>query len=393
VLTGDPDKLIGQIEEHSPDFALSSCRTLSALAAALASKPIHNRTSLPDLLFMQVLQALSCAGRRPRRYPLALVLLYDRHLLAVGRSAPAHRITEAEARRAMKPASFEYARPAHLDEACALLAAGDDARIIAGGQTLVPLMAMRLARPKQLIDIARIPELAYVRREGEEIAIGATTRQCVLERDPVVGASVPLLAKVMPFVGHAPTRARGTVGGSLANADPAAEIALVAVTLAATLVHRQGAASAEVAAGDFFVGPMMTALPAAACLTAVRFPVWRDARIGVGFHEVSARRSDFAFAAAAAQIALDESGICRRLALGIGAVTPRPLRLDAAAAALVGTRAGEPIVREAVHAALADIEPLSDLHASADYRRRAAASLAVRAVADAYRAAEGAHAR
>jgi CO/xanthine dehydrogenase FAD-binding subunit len=183
------------------------------------------------------------------------------------------------------------------------------------------------------------------------------------------------------------------VGGSLANADPAAEIALVAVTLAATLVHRQGAASAEVAAGDFFVGPMMTALPAAACLTAVRFPVWRDARIGVGFHEVSARRSDFAFAAAAAQIALDESGICRRLALGIGAVTPRPLRLDAAAAALVGTRAGEPIVREAVHAALADIEPLSDLHASADYRRRAAASLAVRAVADAYRAAEGAHAR
>jgi CO/xanthine dehydrogenase FAD-binding subunit len=138
---------------------------------------------------------------------------------------------------------------------------------------------------------------------------------------------------------------------------------------------------------------MTTALSAAGCLTAVRFPVWRDARVGVGFHEVSARRSDFAFASAAAQIAIDESGVCRRLALGIGAVTACPLRLAAAAAALVGTRATEATIREAVHAALADIEPLSDLHASADYRRRAAAKLAVRAIADAYRDAEGAHAR
>jgi len=131
------------------------------------------------------------------------------------------------------------------------------------------------------------------------------TRQCVLEHDATVRAKVPLLAKVMPFVGHAPIRARGTIGGSLANADPAAEIALVAVTLAATLVYREGGTVAEIAAADFFIGPMMTALPAAGCLTAVRFPVWHEARIGVGFHEVNARRSDFAFASAAAQIALD----------------------------------------------------------------------------------------
>jgi CO/xanthine dehydrogenase FAD-binding subunit len=292
----------------------------------------------------------------------------------------------------MKPASFEYARPGDLDQACAMLAAGDDARIIAGGQTLVPLLAMRLARPKRLIDIARIPDLAFVRHERDGIAIGATTRQCVLERDATVRAAVPLLARVMPFVGHASIRSRGTVGGSLANADPAAEIALVAVTLGATLVYREGKASAEIAASDFFVGPMMTTLPAAGCLTAVRFPVWRDARIGVGFHEVSARRSDFALASAAAQVALDSDGICRRLALGIGAVTACPLRLDAVAKALEGTRAEEAVVREAVRAALADIEPLSDLHASADYRRRAAASLAVRATIDAYRAAESAHA-
>jgi len=186
--------------------------------------------------------------------------------------------------RPMKPASFEYERPAHLDEACALLSAGDDVRIIAGGQTLVPLMAMRLARPKRLIDIARIPELSFVRDEGSAIVVGATTRQCVLEHDATVRAKVPLLAKVMPFVGHAPIRARGTVGGSLANADPAAEIALAAVTLAATLVYREGDTVAECAAADFFIGPMMTARPAAGCLTAGRFPVWPEARIGVGFH-------------------------------------------------------------------------------------------------------------
>lgn len=122
-------------------------------------------------------------------------------------------------------------------------------------------------------------------------------------------------------------------------------------------------------------------------------PDWGDARIGVSFHEISARPGDFAFAAAAAQIALDADGVCQRLALGIGAVAACPLRLDAVARALVGTRAEGPIVDEAVRSAFADVEPLSDLHASAGYRRRAAAKLAVRAIAEAYRSAEGAHAR
>src|SRR5438552_15500196 len=119
----------------------------------------------------------------------------------------------------MKPAPFDYARPSDVNEACAMLAAGDDARIIAGGQSLVPLMAMRLARPKRLIDIARIGELVFVRREGDAVAIGAATKQCALERDGLIGADVPLLAKVMPLIGHAPIRARGTLGGSIANAD------------------------------------------------------------------------------------------------------------------------------------------------------------------------------
>jgi CO/xanthine dehydrogenase FAD-binding subunit len=294
----------------------------------------------------------------------------------------------------MKPAAFEYSRPADLDEACAMLGEGDDVRLIAGGQTLVPLMAMRLARPKRLIDIARIGELAFVRRENDAVAIGATTRQCVLEREALIAAEVPLLSKIMPFVGHAPVRARGTVGGSLANADPAAEIVLAAVTLGAMLAYRDGTAVAEISAAEFFAGPMTTALPASGLITCVRFPVWCDARIGAGFHEISARRSDFAFASAAAQVALDENGRCRRIALGIGAVTGVPLRLDALSRnlegrAFEGTRAEEGMIRETVAGVLAGMDIFSDLHASADYRRRAAGSLLARAIGDAWREAQG----
>jgi CO/xanthine dehydrogenase FAD-binding subunit len=293
----------------------------------------------------------------------------------------------------MKPAPFEYVRPANIDEACALLAADDGARVIAGGQTLVPMMAMRLARPTRLIDIARIPALSFVREEGDAVVIGAATRQCVVESDPLIRAKLPLLARVMPYIGHSATRARGTIGGSLANADPAAEIALVAVTLGATLIYREGATTYEMAASKFFVGPMMTALPSSACLIAVRLPIWRDAHFGIGFEEVNARKSDFAFASAASQIALDKDGICREFVLGIGAVASFPKRLDSVAQALVGKRIEEGAVRDPVVAALAEVEPMSDLHASAEYRRRVAETLAVRAVLAAEQDARSRHAR
>ena len=140
----------------------------------------------------------------------------------------------------MKAAPFEYSRASDIDEACAWLAADENARVIAGGQTLVPMMAMRLARPTRLIDINRIAALSYIREDGDGIAIGATTRQCVVERDPLVAARLPLLARAIPFIGHAATRARGTIGGSLANADPAAELPLIAITLDAVLSARAG---------------------------------------------------------------------------------------------------------------------------------------------------------
>ena len=284
----------------------------------------------------------------------------------------------------MKPAAFEYSRPADIDEACALLAADDGARIVAGGQTLVPLMAMRLARPSRLIDIARIPGLAYVRDEGSEIAIGATTKQSLIEHDPVVRAKLPLLHTVIPFVGHGPTRARGTVGGSLANGDHSAEIVLVAATLGATLVWREAGADHATPASDFFLGPMVTALPLAACLREARFPVWKEARVGVGFHEVNARQSDFAFVSAAVQLALDPDGRCTRAAIGIGGATAVPLRLDDVAQSLLGQPFDQGRVHATLKAALANVETMEDLHASAAYRKRAAVTLALRAITDAF---------
>jgi CO/xanthine dehydrogenase FAD-binding subunit len=289
----------------------------------------------------------------------------------------------------MKAAPFEYSRPADIDEACAMLAADDSARVIAGGQTLVPMMVMRLARPTRLIDINRIAALSYIREDGDAIAIGATTRQCVVERNPLIAARVPLLARAIPNIGHAATRARGTIGGSLANADPAAELALTAITLDAVLSYRADGQTADIPARDFFIGPMITTLPAGAVLTGVRFPVWRGAKIGVGFHEVNARRSDFAFVSAAAQVELADDGLCKKIAIGVGAVTDFPMRLELAEQQLKGGTLDDAAVRIAITGALADIDPLADLHASAEYRRRVAVNLAARAVADACAQAQG----
>ena len=278
----------------------------------------------------------------------------------------------------MKPAPFDYVRPDTLAEACALLAGDEDARLIAGGQTLVPMLAMRLARPARLIDILRLPELAGIREERGAVVVGATTRQAHAERDPVIRASVPMLARVLPWVGHPPTRNRGTVGGSIANADPSAEIPLVAVTLGADIMLATPNGPTSMPADDFFIGPMLTTIGLGECVSAIRFPVWPQPRIGVGFFEISARRSDFAFVAAAAQVALDEEGRCLDAALGVGGVGDRPLPLDVSS--LVGTELDAASIAEAVNAASDNLEAMSDLHASAAYRRRVARVLCIRAL-------------
>ena len=282
----------------------------------------------------------------------------------------------------MKAAPFEYSRVASVDEACAMLASDESARVIAGGQTLVPMMVMRLVRPTRLIDINRIVELSYIRSDGDAISIGATTRQCLVERDALITADLPLLARAISFVGHAATRARGTIGGSLANADPAAELPLIAITLDAVFTYRAGGRTEKMGARDFYIGPMTTSLSRDAILTSVQLPVWLG-KIGVGFYEVNARRSDFALVATAAQVELTDDGKCKRIAIGVGATTDFPIRLAKAEERLKGSTLDATIVKDAVIEALADFVPLSDLHASAEYRRRVAADLATRAVVDA----------
>ena len=288
----------------------------------------------------------------------------------------------------MKAAPFEYSRPVDVEEACVLLASDENARVIAGGQSLVPMMAMRLARPTRLVDIARITALSGVRAEGNGVTIGATTRQCVIERDALVASKVPLLARAIPCIGHTATRARGTIGGSLAHADPSAELPLIAVTLEAILHYHTTEEAGELAAAEFFLGPTITSLPAGACLTAAHFPVW-SGKVGTAFHEVNARQGDFAFVSAAAQLEIDDAGRCKRIAIGIGAATDVPLRLESAEQQLIGTMLAEPEINEALRAALTDIEPTADLHASAEYRRRVALSLALRAITEAKTNAQG----
>ena len=194
----------------------------------------------------------------------------------------------------------------------------------------------------------------------------------------MIRASVPMLARVLPWVGHPPTRNRGTVGGSIANADPSAEIPLVAVTLGAEILLATPDGPASMPADDFFIGPMLTTIGMGECISAIRFPIWPHKRIGTGFFEISARKSDFAFVAAAAQVALDQEGRCLDVALGVGGVGDRPLRLDVSS--LNGSRLDAASISDAVKAASGDLEAMSDLHASAAYRRRVAGVLCIRAL-------------
>ena len=282
----------------------------------------------------------------------------------------------------MKAARFDYLRAESVDGACrALAGAGGEGRIIAGGQTLVPLMAMRMARPSLLVDINGIDALCGIEDDGNAVVIGAGTRQADALASDIVRERLPLLARALAYVGHQQTRNRGTVGGSIANADPSAEIPLVAVTLDAELKIRNLAGERRIAAGDFFEAAMMTALAPDEVLVAARFPVWTGGgRTGVGFEEVNVRSSDFAIAAAAVRLQLDPDGRCARIHIGVGGATPVPVRAAAAEITLTGTMLDDAAVADAALGIAGMLDPDSDVHADADYRRRVACVLARRAI-------------
>ena len=292
----------------------------------------------------------------------------------------------------MKAAEFDYARPGTVEEVCRLLdSAAGDGKIIAGGQTLVPLLVMRLTRPSLVIDINRIAALQGIAANDEGVAIKAATRQADALGDATIQQRLPLLTKGLRLVGHPQTRNRGTIGGSLANADPAAEICLIARTLDAEITARSSKTTRRIAMRAFCAGAMTTALEAEECLTEVRFPLWRDVgRIGTGFGEMSVRQSDFALVAAACQLVLDKDGACRRIALGIGGAEASPVRAAAAEKGLTGTRLEAGDIDKAMDELQTVLSPLSDVHASADYRRRVAGALAARVIAEAREEAKAA---
>ncbi|MDB5991632.1 MAG: hypothetical protein JWQ10_3035 [Herbaspirillum sp.] len=289
----------------------------------------------------------------------------------------------------MKAAPFEYARAQSLDHAVQMLAAhGDEGKVIAGGQSLVPMLAMRLLAPAWLIDIHGLSELQTISVEKEHLVIGAATRQCVALASDLLDPSVPILRKALRWVGHTPTRNRGTIGGSLAHADPSAELTLVAAMLEAQMTLKSTLGSWQVGAGDFFTGPMMTCLEPDECLVDIHFPIWRDANAGSGAHtgtstgcafeEIAARHGDFAIVSAAAQLSIDRDGLCTRAALGIGGAAQTAMAMNDLALQLVGSRLDDKLLRDVAQEAAKKVEPTGDLQASVAYRHHLAGVYAER---------------
>jgi carbon-monoxide dehydrogenase medium subunit len=282
----------------------------------------------------------------------------------------------------VKPAPFEYHAPRSVDDAVALLAEhGDEAKVLAGGQSLVPMLNLRLTRFETLVEIGRIPALRTIEQVNGAVRIGAMVPQCEIERDGLVAKAVPLLARATPLIGHFQIRSRGTLGGSIAHADPAAEYPAVALALDAEIEAQGPGGVRTIDAGAFFAGTWTTALEPDEVLTGLRFADWGPGT-GVAVRELARRHGDFALAGAACAVQVDGDTVTRAAIalLGMGST---PLRAGAAEAALVGSAAGEVDPREIGELAVRDTEPQDDLHASAGLRRRAATALTARALAEA----------
>jgi aerobic carbon-monoxide dehydrogenase medium subunit len=280
----------------------------------------------------------------------------------------------------VKPPPFEYHAPSSLEEAIGLLARlGDEAKIIAGGQSLMPLLALRLARPAHLVDLNRVGGLSKIAAPDGGLVMGAMVRQRAAERSALVRERCPLLALALPCIGHSAIRNRGTLGGSLAHADPAAELPAVALALEATLVARSAHGERILSASEFFVGHFTTALEPDECLVEIRFPAWPDGA-GCAFEEASRRHGDFAMAGVAALLQIDSGGnvVDPRIALiGVGGTAVRAVDAEAL---LRGARVGREAFEAAAERAPRDLEPPSDLHASRFYRRHVARVLVRRAL-------------
>jgi len=285
----------------------------------------------------------------------------------------------------VKPPPFDYLAPASVEEALALLGdLGEGARALAGGQSLVPLLNFRLVRPRHLVDLNGLTELAGIREDDGQLVIGAMTRQRAVERSALVRARCPLLAEAMPQIGHVQIRNQGTIGGSLAHADPAAELPAVVAALDGELVLRSARGQRMVKPEQFFVTYFTTAAGPAELLVEVRLPVIPP-RTGSAFMEVSRRHGDFALVGVAATVTVDEAGVCTGSALALTGVGRTPVVAREAARALVGVKPTAEAVDDVGRRVADAVRPDSDLHASSEYRKHLAGVLTRRALA---RAAE-----
>jgi CO/xanthine dehydrogenase FAD-binding subunit len=288
----------------------------------------------------------------------------------------------------MKPAAFEYHAPTTIDEALALLRANaDNAKLLAGGQSLVPVMNFRLATPAMLIDLNRIAALSYIHEDQGALSIGAMARHRHIEKSELVARHAPLLAETMPFIAHPQIRNRGTIGGSLAHADPAAELPAVMMALDARFKLQSAQGERWVNARDFFTGLFTTALQSNELIVEIQIPALL-ARTGWAFDEVSRRHGDYALAGVAAVVTLDTQGRCSDARLVCVGVGPQPMRIQNATRALVGQTPTPDALRAVAETAPAELDPSSDMHASADFRRHLAKVLAKRVLEKAFARAE-----
>ena len=287
----------------------------------------------------------------------------------------------------MKPCAFEYYAPASVKEAIQLLSQ-DNAKILAGGQSLVPIMNFRLGRPEVLVDINGIKDLEYIREEGGELVIGALTRQRDAEISPLVRQKCPLLSDAISHVGHVTIRNRGTVGGSVAHADPSAEIPTVVCALEGTIKARGPEGETTFRPEDFFVSFLTTALEPTQMLTEIRVPILPSGT-GWSFVEICRRSGDFAIVAVATVLFMNPNGACRQARIALGGVAPTPVRAASAEAALAGQKITPELIEEAAQLAIEATDPESDYHASAEYRRHLTGVLVQRSLNEALQRARG----
>jgi CO/xanthine dehydrogenase FAD-binding subunit len=287
----------------------------------------------------------------------------------------------------VKPVDFELFRPATLGEALDLLAEhGEDAKVLAGGQSLIPLLNFRLARPDYVVDIGAISSLRAVRRTSDGVTIGATVTHAQASRSTIVAQDVPLMTAALRHVAHTAIRNRGTVGGSIAHSDPAAELPAVARALDAELVAISVRGTRVIRAEDFFVSNLVTSLEPDELLTEIRLPAVSVNR-GAAFLEVGRRRGDFALAGAGADLRFDTDGRVVDARIAVTGVSAVPYRAADAEALLLG-RVPDKTLAESVAASVREgVDPAGDLHATAEYRRHVAGTLAGRAMLAAHRAA------